>query len=290
MVDLSAPTLRPLESQSIFTLLGIRFWDPAANRIVRDDLDVTAWPDGRPQQKAQAFLTGSGVYAFRGLPGMRSLEYPIGSATPWDDDVTPTRFIVEALDLQRRFLPLVFAVDVPFRGVFPTGPLGDPELEALPGIWLFSAPTRTADPALALLRTQLVIAETDPPQPAAHAIVELALNEEESWQAVADENGQMALFFPFPEFTSPLDFSSPPVAMPPQSWSFTLRVQYQPAVQNTPDGANAPDITTLFTQNPAEIWLEQSGPTGEEIPFDFTFGEAPVLRTEGQATLWITPA
>lgn len=290
MSDLFAPPLIPLEMQTTFTLLGIRFWDHAGNAPVSHDLQVTAWPTGRPQRKATAFRTGNGIYAFQGLPGLRHLEQPTGQRTPWDDDVTPTRFIFEVTDRRRRFLTLAYAVDVPFRGIFPTDAATSPVADT-PGVLLFSAATRTPTPALGLVRAQLMIADPsrpEPVQPAAYAMMELSIAGED-WVGIAGADGQVALFFPYPDFTSPLVFSSPVEAMEPQTWPFSVRIQYQESAQNIPYGASAPDINTLFNQAPADIWLNETGDTTGELAELFTYGEEPVLHTGLSPTLWLTP-
>src|SRR5580698_9562603 len=69
----------PLESLSIVTPLGIRFWDLTLGLSIVEGLTVnlrlanSAWP------VLTATLTASGVYAFFGLPGLRAAEYPTGS-------------------------------------------------------------------------------------------------------------------------------------------------------------------------------------------------------------------
>lgn len=293
MNDPYSPTMTPLEVQPTFTLLGIRFWDPATNSPVTHDLRVTAWPDGRPQRKVTAFRTGAGVYAFPGLPGLRHLERPTGDATPWDEDVMPARFIFEVADRRGRYLTLTYSVNVPFRGIFPSDALTSPSTST-PGTWLFSAPTRTGTPALALLRAQLLVADPslpglpDPPQPAAYAVVELEINGDR-WHGITAADGQVALFFPYPDFTSPLGFTSPVVAMPEQSWSFTVRVRYQESAQSVPDGATGPSVSSLFDQAQADIWLNETGDTAGDVSRTFAFGEEPVLHTGAAPTLWLTP-
>jgi len=70
----------PLERVTIVTALGIRFWDALLDAPVRDGLDVTARPLGQRAGGTVAFRTASGIYAFRGLPGLHDVEYPAGDA------------------------------------------------------------------------------------------------------------------------------------------------------------------------------------------------------------------
>src|SRR5437773_1580626 len=109
-----------LERTSVFTPLGIRFWDPARNVPVTDDLVVTARPDGAFGRVTPAFRTASGVYAFEGLPGMYTVEHPDVPPEPPAGPPTPQPFLIEVADLQRRFLPILFRVELPlpYRGLF----------------------------------------------------------------------------------------------------------------------------------------------------------------------------
>jgi hypothetical protein len=295
MSDPFAPTLTPLEIQAVYTLLGIRFWDPALDQAVTHDLEVTAWPASQPERKSTAFRTASGVYAFRGLAGMRHLEFPVDDRTPWDEDVVPTRFVFEVKDLRRRYLPLSGNVDVPYRGIHPVGRETSPGSDPVPGLWLFSAATRASTADLAVVRAELLVGDLSSPsnptatEPAAHAVVEVTVGGD-TWHGIAGEDGQVAVFFPYPDFASPLGFTSPVTAMPPQSWSLSIRVLYEPDAQEVPDGATAPNVHSLFDQGQASIWENIEGDTVDELPLDFTFGEEPVLHTGEEFTLWLTPA
>src|SRR5207248_5786205 len=135
---------------------------------VSEGLTVTARPQGTRLAVTDAFRTASGVYAFQGLPGMRAVEYPAQDTDPVGSPPVTRRFIVEVTDQERRFLPMVLSVELPYRGVFPTGTHSSPLGHQLPGVYLFSSPTRPAMPSLAVVRAQLVDADTR--QPAAHAL------------------------------------------------------------------------------------------------------------------------
>ena len=50
-----------IERQTIFTPLGIRFWDPATDAQIGDGLRERAWPDGATEPVRDAFRTGSGI-------------------------------------------------------------------------------------------------------------------------------------------------------------------------------------------------------------------------------------
>lgn len=295
MSDPFAPSMTLLETQAIFTLLGIRFWDPVQEQVITHDLEVIAWPADRPERQVTAFRTASGIYTFRGLPGLRHLEYPSGDATPWDDDVIPTRFIFQVNDLRRRYLSLAYSVDVPFRGVFPSDRLVSPGNSPALGIWLFSAATRAANSTLALIRAEIRIADLASPsqpgaiEPAAYAVVAVDV-EDDTWYGIAGPDGQVATFFPYPDFASPMGFTSPVRAMPQQSWPLTIRVFYEPGMQQFPAGASVPDIRSLFDQGQASIWENEVGDLLNEWQLDFNFSEELVLHTGEAYTLWLTPA
>jgi hypothetical protein len=274
----------PLERQTIYTLLGVRYWDPALDEAVVDGLQVTAWPADRPEAVTTAFRTAAGVVAFRGLAGLRHLEYPAEGIEPWE--AAPVRFIVQALDARRRYLPLVFAVHVPHRGVFPSSALHSPDVPAAPGCWLFSAPTRGAVPGFGVVRAQLAVAESA--EPVAYAVVEVAIAGE-TWYGISDAAGQVVVVFPLPDFTSLTGFTSPVSVMPRQSWPVAVRVRHAGLVQETPVRAVAPDLRSLFEQPGRDIWLSSGGGTGESLVMDFVFGEELVLQTPGAPGLWLEP-
>src|SRR5262245_26635806 len=201
-------TLAPLEKFARYTPFGIRCWDLAAHVAVTTGLDVTARPPGQLQLARCAFQTLSGVYAFRDLPGLRRLEasdpelpagvHPIEGSPP-----VAGRFVIEVRDSRQRFLPVTFQVDLPYRGIYPTQPAGSPPGTALPGFFLFSAPTRPALSNLAVVRAQL-LERLGPGQfrPARFAVLELQIAGRPAALGVADENGSAAVYFPYPPFAT----------------------------------------------------------------------------------------
>ena len=110
-----------LEQTTVFTLLGIRFWDAVRDAQVRDSLLVTARPviaasppgiaASRPA--IRAFPTGSGVYAFQGLPGLHDIERPAENGVSTTSPPIQRRFFVEVRDEQKRVIPMVFGVELP---------------------------------------------------------------------------------------------------------------------------------------------------------------------------------
>ena len=210
------------ERQTIFTPLGIRFWDPATDAQIGDGLRVRAWPDGATEPVRDAFRTGSGIYAFQGLPGLRDVEYPTGGGTA--SPPAAQRFVVSVEDQQRRFLPTVMRVDAPFYGIYPTaGAASPPGRQPARRLSLFSA---LADGDCAWRRCGPIWCASPPAQPAAYAVLELDVEDSGIWHGIADERGCVAVFFPVPPFQATLGSSPPGPQAPPQEqqWQVTARV------------------------------------------------------------------
>lgn len=272
---------RIIERQTIFTPLGIRFWDPATDSQVAHGLRVRAWPDGATAPVRTAFRTASGIYAFQGLPGLRELEYPAANGGGQASPPALERFVVAVEDEQRRFLPVTLRVDAPFTGIYPTGLPASPPGAALPGLFLFSAPWRSAA-GLAVVRADLVRRSTG--QPAAWAVLELDLADGGVWHGIADERGRVAVFLPPPPFQATLGSSPPGPQAPPQAqqWPLTARVLYQPSHLELPAGAEQPDLRTILTQAGGVLWADAAGLPVATLPATLNFGQPLILRSTGQ--------
>lgn len=287
---------KPRECVTIFTPLGIRFWDPALDTQVSEGLTVTARPQGGHHSVSRAFRTASGIYAFQGLPGLHDVEYPTGGRVFTGSPPITSRFIVEVIDGQRRFLPAVFSVDLPYRGIFPTETVSSLLGSRPPGFYLFSAPTRPATPSLAAVRAQLVeLVDATTQQPAAHAVLQVQVPGRKSWCGVADERGCVAVLFPYPTFTGTSGVTSPVTpraGMVPQQWEVNLRVRYAPSVLTIPPGAKIPDLRSILSQTPGIIWstlaVQPEQPVSQ-LSAQLTFGQELVVRTDHESVLLISP-
>jgi hypothetical protein len=258
----------PLERVTIFTPLGIRFWDPVQDAQVKEGLIVTAYPEGTHRNGTRAFRTLSGVYAFRGLPGLHDVEYP-SVAFPDASPPVAARFIIRVFDERRRFLPIVFGADLPYFGVYPTHPPLSPPAGGLPGFYLFSAPTRPGAPSLAVMRAQLaerVDAVTR--RPAAHAVLEVEVAGGRTWYGVADERGSVAVLFPYPTFTIATGLTSPAALTPVtsvQSWDLHVRVRYEPVALTFSNGFRIPHLRSVFDQSPGRLWSTAVAQPGQPV-------------------------
>lgn len=290
-----------LETIGLYTPLGLRLWDAARDEVIVDALRVEAWPAGTDRPRRGAFRTASGVHAFERLPGLRLDAAPEGSPAPARD------FVVEVSDLRRRFTPIALRVGLPLPlpGVFLDG--ADASAVAqLPGLPLYSAPTRPLSSELAVVRGELHDVAAD--RPAAHAWVRLTLPGQaeaqapDTWDGLADAEGRFAVFFPHPVFVEALE--SPPHSPPhagslspldERRWDMALEVFYEPDAQTPLAGTSLPDYQSLLSQSPALVWREPPGSSpsppdpaeswiGELVP-----GRENIIRTLGDSRLLVEP-
>lgn len=286
-------SFRPLETLRIAAPLGIRFWDPARGVPVTDGLTVRVRPEGSRRPGQIAARTLSGVYAVHHLPGLRAFEYP-------DDDTEQAspplarNFVVEVVDTQQRFLPATLRLTAPWPGVYPVA-----DVTVAPhGFHLFSAPTRPATSSLAAVRALLaerIDSSTTRPAPYAVLAVQVqGLPEVQPiWHGVADEQGSVAVFFPYPTFTGAAPAGSPlpaPLTDRRQRWPLSISVLSSSAPLPVLVGSWQPDLGAIFSQPPSVVWPSRTGNAPVvEYQAELVFGEELVLRTAGDSALVIGP-
>lgn len=278
------------EQVTIFTVLGIQFWDQVLDQPVTDGLAVAAQLLGADYMPVAAFRTVSGVYAFQGLPCLHSVEYPVAGAA---GGVSPARtfpFVITVADTLSRFLPALFVVDLPlpYPGLFLSDQVTSPPGEGARA-YLFSAPTRTAGPGVSTVRADLW--DRDAGSPAAYAAMDVWIGGQ-LWRGMADDQGRAVVQFPSPLVTR-LSLGSPPGSgqgpATGMSWPIQVAVRYQPAKLRFPmaasRGAVWPWATTpslksiLDEQQPALIWQDEAGPAVAEWTGDLVYGQELIQRT-----------
>jgi hypothetical protein len=244
---------RLLERVHRHAFLGLRFWDVAAASASIDALEVEVYPRARPRARSRASINRSGVYVAQGIAGMRDLEFAnpdLGDADPWSAAARPYR--VEVRDPRGRFLPMAFDADLPARGLFTwrapwfsppraislPGEAGSPPQLLIEKIPLFPAPQRPVPEPLAVVYAQL--RESGAERPAAWAAVTASVGGEVRGLGVADDEGRVAVMFPYPE-PPRLSLSSPPQARSEFHWQVELQAYYR--VGSPP--AAAPEIADL---------------------------------------------
>lgn len=283
---MSAPYYRelvPLERLTIFTPLGVRFWDAAREQVVGPGLQLEAWPEDAPRLRRRGSLTRAGIYMLQGLPGLATVERTTNGDPPASPPIS-RRFVVQVRDTEERFVPVVFRVDLPYRGIYPIASLGSPA-DRPPGFYLFSAPTRLPG-GLAVLRAELL----EPAgAPAAHAVVEVE-GPDSTWYGVANASGVVAVLFAYPPFSA-----TPPTSPPrslaearrPQRWPISVRVRYQPSAQVVPPGSDMPELSSIFAQEFAPIHPTAAAPAVFALAENLEFGSELVLRSAHRTQLLV---
>jgi hypothetical protein len=296
MRELRLEALRVRERLTIFTPLGIRFWDPALDTQVSEGLTVTARPLDIRGRTTGAFRTTSGIYAFQGLPGLHAVEYPRGQPLPLRSPPATARFLVEVRDDEGRFLSVAFSVDLPYQGIFPTGSLHGLPVGGPPGFYLFSAPTRPVSATLAVVRAQLAEHGTGSSEKAAlYAVMEVQGSDGQVWYGLADERGCVAVLFPYPTFSSHSGALSlsPPETDSRQRWTLSIGIRYAPDALRFPPASSLPELRSIFNQGSGTIWPSRTASPEQPVSrlsAELIFGEELVLKSAGEATLLISPA
>jgi hypothetical protein len=281
-----SPTI--LERLTRVAPLGLQFWDPVTRSPITEGLVVSALPkisSGEPGPSQFAIPNRSGVFVFHHLPGLREAEFGTGDAAFWATLPPPKFFQITVTDLQRHFLPFQFEAQAPFQKLFqgicaespPAPPLPDQPSQAIP---LFSTPIRPVAGGLAVIRTTLV---TGNGAPAAWALLEASSQGELLARGMADAQGRVALFFPYPSFVtlSPLQPRPPLTA---QVWPLELSAFFT----LSPPSPFVPDLCQVLAQPPVTLlWnLSPPIPLGQVL---LEFGKELIVKTDTKSELWLNP-
>ncbi len=282
-------SIRTLETVTRTALLGVRPWDPVRGCAVTDGLRLTALGHGNV-----ATPNRSGVFVFHDLPGLRESAYGAGDDAFWSAPAATASVELELVDAERRYLPFRFTADAPGRGVFREqcpNAFSPPEID-VPGVPLFSAPSRPVPPGLAAVRADLWDVELD--APAAWAVLEVTAAGGQAVRGIADEQGRVVVVMAYPE--PHWAGSSPPPgthALADQTWELALGVRYDPAAASPPlpdpSSGIAPDLCTVLSQSAATL-LDSSSPATPLTGATLAFGRQLTLRTPGSSVLLVSPA
>jgi hypothetical protein len=280
-----------LEQVTIFTVLGIQFWDPVLDQQVTNSLVVSAQLlTNTDYMPTTAFRTSSGVYAFQGLPCLHDVENPGSRAAPTSSPVQRFPFGISVSDTANRFLPALFVVELPlpYLGLFLSDQVTSP-----PGsgarAYLFPAATRPLTAGVSEVSADLW--DHDTGQPAAYAALEVSI-EGQVWRGIADDQGRAVVQFPSPLVTR-LSLGSPPGSgqgpTTGMSWPIQIALRYQPSKLRFPlansRGAVWPWPTTpslksiLDEQQYGLIWQQETGPPAVQWTGNLVYGEDLILRT-----------
>lgn len=262
---------RLLEEFTVTAPVGVRFWDVAAQDVVRSGMHMQGFEVGNPYRTVQAFPNGSGVMVLRDLPKLRAFEAGDGSDDFWRRwSRAINQFELTVTDDDQRFQPFRFVCGAPQKGfghlVCPA--LSPPDSRIVPdapeaSVPVYPSPTRLAPAGLAVVRAQLA----EPPELGspprdrvygAWAFVEAFVDGGAApvGASYADDKGRVAVMFPFP---APPDGSLFPLPSPPDSadaggllkqrWRVVLRAYYD---RLSP--GEVPDLCEVLAQRPATLW------------------------------------
>ena len=292
--------------------LGLRFHDATTGAAVGDGLNVSAYPFGQPNAARALFPNRRGVFVLHHAPTLRTVENGTGDDDYWNNLPAKKDFVVEVRDHQDRFLPFQFVAALPNRGIYEWH---DPVIGSPPSsrrsIPLYSSPTRTVPAGFAVIRADLWDPTRDTAgSEAASAVLELYDNDRFVARGIADQQGRVALMFPYPAPKSFAPSSPPgsPLGSPPraagpalidQIWTFRVRALY--AIQSPPQIPStdaSPDLRAVLSQPEAAVWADEAQ-TDQLLEVAVQFGQPLILRSrplsmspplKGGSMLFITPA
>jgi len=273
--------------------LGVCFWDALTARRISDGLVVTVFPVDQPWRTWSAFPNHQDVFVVRNVPGLRAVENGSGDADFWNSQLPHRCLVLQVDDLRGRFLPFVFHVDAPQRGLAKLDCAGSPlelagsPLEPVAHVPLFSAPGRLAPGGAAIVRADLWDPDANAGRgaPAAWATLEISAPGQAPVIGVTDQQGHLAIFFPYPEPArvplatrsgSPLDPQQAGPSLSKQTWRLSLRAAYTP-ISATPV---RPHLTDVLEQHPATVWADGA----RTVPLqnaELQFGRELVLSSQG---------
>jgi hypothetical protein len=312
-------TFQPLETLARTVPLGLRCVDIATRSQVSSGLSVTALPTDRLARPTPAYLTRSGVYALRDLPGLREFEFGDDDALETSPPTSPAgrEFAVFVEDARGGYLPYAMRLALPRARLLTT--------------FLFPAPSRPRSSGLTTIRGGLRDttrpAPDGSPQPARFARVEAqyeVTSPPTIYVGLADWRGEFALFLPEPNPLKPpagVTVTSPNTSgrqtISELRWPVTLRFFYEPQAQQfittdergrvevltgqtegltdqPPDAARYfPVLPSLLNQSAAEVFAVAgaSGPPGAALEAEIEFGKDLVARTGGASDsgVWLVP-
>lgn len=306
--------IQKLDRLTLVAPLGLRFCDLMSGTLVGDGLDVQVYPSGNPTTKVPAVANRKGVYVVHHAPGLRDLEHGEGDQAYWQNLPTARDFVIEVNDNQRRFQPFQFIASLPVKGVYKwIGPVSSSPPSPIESIPLYSSPVRSVPSGMAVVRADLWDSAGN--RPASWAVMEASMDDRVIGRGIADEQGRIALIFPYPA-PRPFGISSPPASplssplrasslpLTEQVWPLRLRALYTPVrpVSSPPNlFENKPELPELrftLSQPEATIWadaalseplLEASLQYGRELVLQSKVAASPPSQVR-QSVLFITPA
>lgn len=250
--------LRPLEVPQRNAALGLRFWDVAAATPLIDGLLVEVVSRTNPRVRKSALPNRSGVYVAHSVSGLHDFEFDARPPEQLWANATLHGYRVEVQDPHGRFLPLAFDIDLPVRDLYtwiapwssPLQPIalpgttGSPPQLLIERVPLFSAPSRLVPEPLAVVYAQL--RELNSQRVPAWGLLGVSIDGAQRGLGLADEQGRVAVMFPYPE-PPRMPLASPPEVRSDFRWTVELSAFWSPP--SPPVAAPAiPDLAEVLAQ------------------------------------------
>lgn len=263
--------------------IGVRFWDIAGGTSVVDDLQVELFPRLNPRARIPMRANRSGVYVGHQVPGLRDFE--LSDTDPpalWSS--TPLRpYRIEVRDRLGRFLPMGFDADLPVQGLLswlapwlsppqpiamPPGLPGSPPQFMLEHIPLFSAPSRGVPGSAAVVYAHM--RELGTGRAAAWALLGASTDGVRCGVGLADEEGRVAVMFPYPEPPRQA-LASPPEARSDFMWPLDLSVFWSGLPSPPVPVPQIADLALVLAQlNTPGTVIDLSPPPGPSRRLDYS--------------------
>lgn len=286
-----------LEEHATSAPLGVRFWDWAVDRPVREGLLVRARPAaGGPVTTARP--SSSGVYGFISLPTTRDAERGSIDGFP----ANPATYLLSVSDTFGRYVAMALSVAAPAAGVQPavgTLPAVDGVSPSLPGYYLFASATRRVPPGYIAVRLDLSDAQRPVTggaagafAPAAHALVEVTIVTQagnQVWYGVSDNRGRALVLAPAPPMAAPANGAGP-LDLNSQQWSVQVRVHYERLSEQLTAGGfpGVPDFADLAGQADATANFAGAAYTSSTDK-TITYGQELVVNSPQRSDLLVNP-
>ncbi len=300
------PNVRIWEQTRRTAPLGLQVWDVATSAHRVNGLDIQVMTGARFAKRTRAFANRSGIYCALGIPGLSRFELNADDATNRD---WPTRpYKIEVRDPAAHFLPFTFDANLPatglLEGIFSRtsppqlfeSPLtqDSPPSPTLRQVPLFSSTSRPAPDSLAVVRAELRELGTD--REAAWCLLTVSIDAVVKGIGLADQQGRVAVLFPYPERPRPA-LTSPPSANRDFHWNIQLTAYYTPRPINSaaPAIADMAEVLAQLNLPPRRLYRSTLS-TPETLPSQPLEYRVPLtVRTEITATgkssfLFINPA
>ena len=285
----ATPAYQTIETLARVAPFGVGLWDTVAHRLVSDGIAMRVFTivGGWPIRPVAAIPNRHDVFVPHDLAGAASFDE---SEAPAVGSPSQT-FLIEVRDLRHRYLSFAMQVGLPEGHGFVLPPC----VAALELTWphnaspppaavfvpLFPLASQPVPAGMAVVRASLVDVDRTP---ATYAVLEVREFGHLLARGVADERGEAAAIFAYPEVSVQPPWSPPAAAsatlrMADQQWTLHAGVRYERSVAARPwttDRAQPalPDLCDVLQQKGAHLG---GSPSVSELELTLRYGEDMVV-------------